>query len=127
MTTETDDLQIHTKTMINGLKQNLRLRLDTAKQMLVGGGFANEMTPMDRRRRILNDTREKVLGEDEASGSSSGGDYSGGSTRTRTRSSDQISTSGNSTQSGGGTTQSGAPSMSNAQRGTAKRAEEYNS
>lgn len=99
------------------IQENLQFRLESARSMLMGGGMTESMSPLERRRELMERRRGLLQDDNSDSGSSSRGGMSRGSGR--------ISNSGKSS-SGNDTTNvnSDTPSMSEVNTGTKKRANE---
>jgi hypothetical protein len=101
--------------LINGLQSNLQFRLNSAMDALSG---SSSMTPMTRRKEIMQRRRSLLTGDMGSDSSSSG-----------TSSSSSRGGSGRISQSKGGkssspSSSSGTPSMSDVNVGTKARAEE---
>lgn len=103
--------------ILSGVQENIQFRIESAREMLMGGGTEESMSPLDRRMEIQERRRGLVMGDgSESSGRSGTTGSSGGS--------GMLSDSSTSSASTGGSSESSTPSMSDVNRGTKARAEE---
>jgi len=116
--------------LMTQLQSNLRFRLNSARDMLVGSSESDAGSPIERRKQIRDRRRAMMgsvggglLGSGDSSGMGSGTSSSGEGTSSRGSGNIGTSTSGNSGASSPMSAHS-TPSMSDVDRGTKERAED---